>query len=231
MATCRLLRKRAHILPGEEYYPPGSGAATRSRFLDITESPTPAAQPEAHSGTSFLGLDDSASPGLPLEDAAPPRRRHWLLWSLLLALLLVFGGLGYLEGRAQITHAFRGPVEIAQDGYEKLRQRITELRSPPTRSTETTDARDGRSVYARRAIWGPCTVRGSGRTDRQLRADPSAWARSRLCGNARAVTGNFSFCIADGDAPSPQSQQNPPAMPPAVDTKTPTGAKDETARG
>ena len=52
------------------------------------------------------------------------------------ALVAIFGGLGYLEGRAQSTHAFRGPVEIAREGYSSAHQwRRTKMELPLIRPT------------------------------------------------------------------------------------------------
>ena len=119
--------------PVDEHHLPGD-AADRSRFLDISDvhvasEPHPAATP---SSSSFLGLDAPApSPPLLDESVAPPRR-HWGLWSLLAGLLVIFGGLGYLGGRAQTTHAFRAPLEIAHTEYAKLGPRLSQMKEAAT---------------------------------------------------------------------------------------------------
>ena len=101
---------------GEEYYPPAAGAQSLT-VPGIADTPpaASAAQPATHTSTSFLGLDDSNRDRYRHSSGrgASPMRSHWLLWSALAGLLLIFGGLGFLEGRAQSTHAFRGPVEVA----------------------------------------------------------------------------------------------------------------------
>jgi hypothetical protein len=122
---------------GEEYYPPVDPATGRSRFLDI-----PPAQHQADSphvpmgvGSSFFGVSNSSSGATapPLDDAAQPSRSRWLLWSSLVLLVAIFGGLGFLEGRAQIYHSNQGPIALVRQQYEKLRQRISMSRvtKPP----------------------------------------------------------------------------------------------------
>jgi hypothetical protein len=120
--------------PVDEHHLPGD-AADRSRFLDISDvhvasGPHPAAKPS--SSSSFLGLDAPApSPSLLDETVAPPGR-HWPLWSWLAGLLVIFGGLGYLEGRAQTTQAFRGPLEIVRTEYAKLGPRLSQMKEAAT---------------------------------------------------------------------------------------------------
>ena len=43
---------------------------------------------------------------------------------------MLCGGLGFWEGRAQSTHAFAGPVELARDAYDRLRQQLAEINKP-----------------------------------------------------------------------------------------------------
>ncbi|HEX8798496.1 MAG TPA: hypothetical protein VF772_07785, partial [Terriglobales bacterium] len=114
----------------EPYVPPVDNDTNRPRFLDITEHPQkPVSDQPARvpTGSPFLHLDDSASSKSLLDEAFPPAKSRWLLWSSLAALLLIFGSLGFLEGRAEITHEFRGPLEIAREQYGKLRQRISQM--------------------------------------------------------------------------------------------------------
>jgi hypothetical protein len=131
---------RAHT-EGEEYVPAVSDDAHRPRFLEITERPpsTGADRPTSvPSSTSFLHLDDAA-PVSP--DGLPPAKGHGLMWTSLIALLLIFGGLGFLEGRAAMTHEFRGPIEIGREQYGKLRQRIAQMIAsrPPAANTSEPD--------------------------------------------------------------------------------------------
>ena len=118
---------------GEEYYPPTSSTADRSRFLDVTATPDvePARLATVSSSPSFLGLD-TPGPGsaLPLDEVPPPGRSHWVLWSSLTILLVVFGILGYLQGRAQSDPTLPNPMAIAHEQYAKLRQRVTDLATP-----------------------------------------------------------------------------------------------------
>ncbi len=116
---------------GEEYYPATSSTADRSRFLDVTATPDvePARPATVSSSPSFLGLDTPGS-GLPLDEIPPPGRSHWFLWSSLSILLVVFGILGYLQGRAQTDPALPNPMAIAREQYARLRQRVTELAAP-----------------------------------------------------------------------------------------------------
>jgi hypothetical protein len=113
---------------GEEYYPPPGLAAGRSRFLDIAEThPTGAGRGNTTTaGTSFLGLDGTLTAATPpLDEVGQPSRVRWLFWTSLVAALAIFGGLGFLEGRAQINHTNQGPIEIIVQQYQKLRQRMT----------------------------------------------------------------------------------------------------------
>ena len=118
MATKRRRLRRGRIRPGKEYYA-ADGTAPRSRFLDVGKPSDTPSYP-AGSGSSILGLD-STPPIIPPEELAKTSRRRWL-WGSILAVVAIFGGLGYLEGRAQSTHEFRGPVEIAREGYGDARQ-------------------------------------------------------------------------------------------------------------
>ena len=105
--------------------PPAEAAAERPRFLDIGESST-----EASSGTStivgpsFLGLSDAPQLGEeygPVEDyeAAAPRKSHWRGW-LAAAVLLIFGGLGWMEWRSQSHQTDNGPVEVIKAKVRNL---------------------------------------------------------------------------------------------------------------
>ena len=103
---------------GKEYYA-ADGTAPRTRFLDVGKLSDTPSHP-ASSGSSILGID--ATPSIiPAEELARTSRRRWL-WGSIVAVVAIFGGLGYLEGRAQSTHEFRGPVEIAREGYTDARQ-------------------------------------------------------------------------------------------------------------
>jgi hypothetical protein len=42
-------------------------------------------------------------------------------------LVAIFGTLGFFEGRAQRNHAYQGPIELIQEQYAKLRQRVSEM--------------------------------------------------------------------------------------------------------
>src|SRR5271166_3765606 len=120
---------RAHPT-GNEYYPVDTGSTNRSRFLDIAERTQSGAsdqRPPSATGPSFLGLDNPSPVPSALDEAAPPSRSHALLWSVLAIVAIIFGVLGFLEGRAQITHAFRGPVEIVRERFVTLRMRVMQL--------------------------------------------------------------------------------------------------------
>ncbi len=222
---------------GEEYYPPGSSAANRSRFLDISDAPMPAAsaQPEEHTGTSFLGLDDEAPTTPMLEEAETPKRRQWGVWSVLLAvlmvLLLVFGGLGYLEGRAQITHAFQGPIEIAREGYEKLRQRIVELTTPAPAATLVPTAQEEKPTEpspqpAAKSETGAVNPQPDNSTQ-SSQAPSSAASPAATPAQSQPATSTSSAAASQTSAQS-QPQQSPAAAPPAVDTKATPDAHTET---
>ncbi|HEY4899668.1 MAG TPA: hypothetical protein VIH91_02500 [Terriglobales bacterium] len=115
---------------GEEYYPRTDASADRSRYLEIadTQHAGPSHRASTASTTSFLGLNDAPpDDALPPDEVGQPAPRRWLLWTSLLALLAIFGTLGYFEGRAQIDHALQGPIEIVREQYAKLRQRVSEM--------------------------------------------------------------------------------------------------------
>ncbi|HME09794.1 MAG TPA: zinc-ribbon domain-containing protein, partial [Bryobacteraceae bacterium] len=123
---------------GQEFYEP-DGTAPRPRFLDIGEKPDH--QP-ATGGKSFLGIEDAPTTIPPEVSAGIKHRRRWL-WGSILVLVVIFGGLGFLEGRAQSTHAFRGPIEMVLDEYSKLRERLhpkvePAAIAPDSRAPETT---------------------------------------------------------------------------------------------
>jgi hypothetical protein len=100
---------------GEEYYTP-SHEAQRSRFLEIS-----AEQKEANAEVpaELLGVASAA------------KGPKWWLWMSILALVAVFGGLGFWEGRAQGLHPMRGPVDFVREKYDQLRQKIAEQSTPP----------------------------------------------------------------------------------------------------
>jgi hypothetical protein len=114
---------------GEEYYPSAHASDDRSRYLEISDTHhTPAPHASTTSTTSFLGLDDAPVP--PPDQLAPPARRHWLLWTSLGVLLAIFATLGFFEGRARRNPVYEGPIEIIQEQYAKLRQRVSEMTAP-----------------------------------------------------------------------------------------------------
>ena len=96
---------------GEEYYKP-SGAAKNSRLLDLAVS--------WHADTA----DDSTLRAIAAAAGSASTAGKWWLWSSLVALVTIFGGLGFLEGRAQTTHSFRGPIEVVRATYISLRQHL-----------------------------------------------------------------------------------------------------------
>ncbi len=213
---------------GEEYYPPGSGAANRSRFLDIGEAPAPAAAAQlvAHTEHSFLGLEEPAAPTPLLDEAATPTRRHWGVWTVLLALLVIFGGLGYLEGRAQITHAFQGPIEIAHDGYARMRQRIAGLTAAAPVASQVPTAQEEKPTEP---------------TPKPAATEQSPAASPQSASSAQATpppASDTTATPAQSQAGSPpasqtsvqsQPQQSPTTVPPAANTKATPDANTETA--
>ena len=111
---------------GAEYYLPG-GAARHSRVLDLSHEPP--VEGHGNQARSTLGLDELTSMPMPIDGggAKPPRISRGWWW--LAALLALCGGLGFWEGRAQSTHAFRGPVQLAREAYGDVRQRVVETKS------------------------------------------------------------------------------------------------------
>ena len=115
---------------GEEYYPSAHAAADRSRYLEIGDTQHAASvhHTSASTSTSVLGIGDGSADSVPPPDQlAAPARRHWLLWTALGVLVAIFGTMGFFEGRAHRNHAYHGPIEIIQEQYVKLRQRISEM--------------------------------------------------------------------------------------------------------
>ena len=115
---------------GEEYYPPLRTSADRSGYLDVgdTHRAGSARKTATGIGGSILGLDAASSDSAPPPDEfAPPVNRHWARWSSVAVLVAIFGTLGFFEGRAQRNHAYQGPIELIQEQYAKLRQRVSEM--------------------------------------------------------------------------------------------------------
>jgi hypothetical protein len=101
---------------GQEYYS-SKGTTERPHFLELSDTPAAPA-------------DEGASPAI-LGGEVPPASgsKRWL-WTTIAALVVLCGGLGFWEGRAQSTHAFRGPLELAHDVYDRLRQQLAEINKP-----------------------------------------------------------------------------------------------------
>ena len=106
---------------GEEYYPP-SHVAVRPHFLEISDEKP--------------GADEGAFPAMRGDESVTAPRSKWWLWTAIVAIVVVFGGLGFLEGRAQSTNAFRGPVEVVRDAYHHLRARLAQPEESPTARAE-----------------------------------------------------------------------------------------------
>lgn|GEM_PF-1682898 len=125
---------------GKEYYPPIGASADRSRYLEIadTHHAAPSHGASTSATTSFLGLGDSPpDSSTQLDEANPPKPTRKFLWSSLTALLAIFGTLGFFEGRAQMNHAYQGPVEIVRERFVTLSHRLLALTaSSPTTSTD-----------------------------------------------------------------------------------------------
>jgi hypothetical protein len=119
---------------GQEYYPP-PGEAPRPRFLEIDQA---AAHTKKKSPRpeSLLGLEQEVAP--PSQENEASGGRRWWLWSSIAVLIAIFGALGFLEGRAQSTNAFRGPIEWARLEYAIWRDKLMEefARSKPSEATQ-----------------------------------------------------------------------------------------------
>ncbi len=102
---------------GQEYYSP-AGTTERPHFLEISD--TPAAPADGGASPAILGGEVPVAAG---------SSKRWL-WVTIAAIVALFGGLGFLEGRAQSTHAFRGPVEVVRDAYDHVRQQLAEINKP-----------------------------------------------------------------------------------------------------
>ena len=192
----------AHAHPDGSDFVPAAAETSRSRYLDITE-PAPNAgadQPAPAAGSaSFLHLNDPAT--IPAD--ALPAKSHWLMWSSVVALLLIFGGLGFLEGRAQMTHEFRGPLEIAREQYGKLRQRISQM----TASAPTS---------------APAPAANTGETDKQAPAQPEPAASNQTPAASNPQPDNAAQSaqpVPSTTTPATTEQQaqsqNPPPQPTA----------------
>lgn len=112
---------------GQEYYPP-PGEAPRSRFLEIDEVAQQAKKHPQRTTGSLLGLE-ARSTVLPEETARTSGGRK-LLWTSIAVLIAIFAVLGFLEGRAQSTNAFRGPVEWVTTEYGIWRDKFAEMFAP-----------------------------------------------------------------------------------------------------
>ncbi len=127
---------------GQEYYSHSDAPSDRAHFLEIEDSHRTAAASSASSAStalpsSFLGLSDPVVTTPSADEVTPPSGTRWLLWMSVLLLVAVFGGLGFLEGRAGMDHAYAGSIAIIKEQYSKLRQRVSELTAPkPAAPTE-----------------------------------------------------------------------------------------------
>jgi hypothetical protein len=110
---------------GAEYYMPG-GAARASRVLDLSHEPH--VEGHGNQARSTLGLDELTSTPMPIDGVGAKQPRNYRGWWWVAALLALCGGLGFWEGRAHSTHAFRGPVELAREAYGDVRQRVAETK-------------------------------------------------------------------------------------------------------
>lgn len=123
---------------GQEYYPP-PGETPRSRFLDIDETAHQAKKHRAAKTGSLLGLDAEST--VPTDEAARTSRRYYWLWSFVAVLVAIFAALGFLEGRAQSSNAFLGPVEWVQVEYgiwrDKLKETLAAPKAPEIPQRET----------------------------------------------------------------------------------------------
>ena len=199
---------------GEEYYPPTGSSADRSRYLEIADTHQAApSQPASTSATtSFLGLDDSPPADVPPpNELEPPVRRHWMLWTSLLALLAIFGALGFFEGRAEVNHAYRGSIEIVREQYAKLRQRISDLTRPAPSSPATT--------AENRASEPPAVVepKAEPKAPDQPQTDNQAQPESPAKTNPEASSATQPTVPPDQQQPKPTVSS--PQSTPAPDTK------------
>ena len=110
---------------GQEYYS-AKGTVERQHFLEISDTPAAPAEPSAFPAILGGEVPPPASSG----------SKRWL-WITIAAILALFGGLGYLEGRAQSTHAFPGPVEVVRAAYDHLRQQLAEINKPAAPVSES----------------------------------------------------------------------------------------------
>ncbi len=120
---------------GLEPETPTEARIARPRFLDLNEVPK---EPQVvNSGTStiagpsFLGLNDppqtwSQVVGVNYE----PRSSHWRAW-LAVVIVLIFGGLGWLEWRSQNYQIDNGPVEVIRAKVRSWRHGAEAQNQPP----------------------------------------------------------------------------------------------------
>ena len=203
---------------GAEYYQPAGPAPGRPRFIDIAEAsqPSPGRDTTARTGTSFLGLDTPPPAPPPLDEAAEPSRSRWPFWSSLAAALLIFGGLGFLEGRAQINHTNRGPVELLVQQFQKLRQRglTSTVKAPAAPSSivdkEAAEAPQSAELQAK----SPTTVPATTATNN---LPPSTAANSESgtspAPQAPVTTEQQQPAASASSSTPPQNSQTTPAAP------------------
>ena len=115
---------------------PGEESMERSRFLDLGHLATDKARRGTSTivGPSFLGLSDASAldPGFAADE---PRgsSSHWGLW-IALIMIAVFGGLGYLEWRSQVTQSSNGPWEVMKMQVSRLKHLRTDASAAKTSS-------------------------------------------------------------------------------------------------
>jgi TPR repeat protein len=192
---------------GQEYYPPPD-EAPRPRFLEIDEAATQARRHSSQSTGSLLGLDQ---PVVATDEIGQTSRRRWWLWSSLAILVAVFAVLGFLEGRAQSTNAFRGPAEWVSMEYASWRDKLKELTAskapkPSQASTTATESKPDTSAQQ------PSTPQADTEAQPKASAQPDTESESAAANPAEQTTAQ--------QAQSPPTP-NPEPGPATANTATP----------
>ena len=190
----------------------------RPRFLDLGEVPEPARSSSPSSGTStivgpsFLGLSDPPQIADSIEAEEAPRRSHWRAW-LAVAVVLVFGGLGLLEWRAQSHQTENGPVEVMKT---KIRSWTKGTPAPSSQAAPASSSSDNNSKPEMQVQEQP----------KPQQPSPPATAPQKLTASSNAATTTIP---ASGSAQQNAATASGSAAPPKTSAESTTPASQKPA--
>jgi hypothetical protein len=181
--------------------PPSS---TRSNFLDLAEPKVeehPGSDTSTIAGPSFLGLSDPPPVRIDAQAATEPRS-HWQAWVAVIVVLL-FGGLGYMEWRSEKNQSNNGPIDVMRMQIQRLKGKKGAVVTP-----ESTPGASGPAQNATQ----PAGATGSGpdmqAVPQQQKPQPSAPANGTNPADANQPAGNPGSAASNPPAPTPAPNQS-----------------------